>query len=106
MKKYKVTLNGDAMLALCRLLQHIVETEGVADCAQKMHFSALAEVMQAVKKKLLVYSSRYKMTLTATQALAMQLLYEDYVQDENRQEVGYLENQLRMIAEDVNQKFQ
>ncbi len=104
MKKYKVKLSSDAANALVSLIENVLMHEKADDVATKLSLCGMSEVLTLLKKKLIEYSTYYKMQLSPVQAHSMQLLYEYYVEP-NGCMTGYLENYLRRIANEVHQKY-
>lgn len=62
----------------------------------------LAEVKMRLQQKMLHYKEQYKLKLTAAQALALRLLYTDFVTGTQSSYVG---NYLRQLAEQVHQNY-
>lgn len=105
MKKYKVKLKQEACTGLIAIIEKIIQEEVIADTCTKVMLAGLEEVLRLVKKKTLDFSTVYKFTFSSTQALALQCLYEYYVEPHGRL-TGYLENHLRRIANEVHQQYQ
>jgi hypothetical protein len=72
------------------------------DDDDKLLLAALVEVKERLMKKTLLVQDDYSMRLTAVQAIAMRILYTDYVNEFT----SYMGNKLMMISNDVKQKYE
>ena len=71
------------------------------DDDDKLLFAALAEVKDRLYLKLVKFQPEYTISFTPTQALALRILYLDYVNNPT----SYLGNRLHQVALDVEQQF-
>ena len=103
-KNYKIKLPIHASRALAEILEKVIVEERQADTATKIMLSGMAEVLWTLRKKLLDQQPTTKLQLSTTQALAMQCLYEYYIEPVGCH-TGYLESHLRRVANEVHQQY-
>lgn len=101
MNTLKIKFKADFATGFCQLVDSLVKQTGDDD-DEKLIMAALAEVKMNMQKKLLVPQEKYSVKLSAVQAIAMRILYNDYVQDPT----SFMGCHLLSISNSVNQKFQ
>jgi hypothetical protein len=100
-KKYKTKLKHDMAEGLHKLINDLLQQPVEAD-DDKLVMGNLAEVFQDLGRKLAIVQAEYKITLSPPQAIAMRILYNDYVTNAEKSSMG---NKLRQIADDVHKQY-
>lgn len=99
-KKYKSAWVKDFCIGMVQVIDRLM-VENPTDPYVKMHISALLEIKLLLVPRLVVKKKAYKVTLSATQALAIETLKVEYFED-NKTWFG---NELLSVANDINKQF-
>lgn len=99
--KFKVELKRDAMEAMSNYIIMLINKFPPKDDDDKLLYSTLSEIRLKMEQKLLNVQSSYTMSLPATQALALRIMYNDYTVDTT----SYLGNKLHQIANQVHKQY-
>lgn len=100
LKPYKTVLKFDVCEAIITLINSLHEFK-YEDDNDKIVVAALEEVRVKLSKRIITYQTKYTVSFTPAQALAMRILYTDFLTGTNNQ----LGNRLRMIADEVHKHF-
>ncbi len=100
-KKFKVEQSRDFYEALIVLIEQLM-LRMPDDNDDKLHLSALCEVLLPLKKKLLNYQSKYTHSFTPTQAIALHILFCDFISDHT----SFMGNALHKISQKIHQQYQ
>ncbi|HCN84481.1 MAG TPA: hypothetical protein DIT07_12795 [Sphingobacteriaceae bacterium] len=103
MKKYKVTLTAEHCLYVRKWIEGTL-SEDVnirANTASLITVAALAEVALVLRKKEVVYSRQYKITLSPVQAFALCFLYETLPEDRT----NHFINRMMQINNEILQTY-
>jgi hypothetical protein len=100
MNNYKVKIKHGIVEGLVQLISHYLEFNYV-DMDDKLLMSVLAEIKLKMQAKLLQPKKEYPFTWTPTQAIAISIWYDDYIDDFNSQ-VG---NKLHTISSQVKKQY-
>lgn len=100
LKAYKTVLKFDMCEAIITLINSFLELN-YEDDADKIVVAALDEVRIKLSKRIITYQTKYTVSFTPAQALAMRILYTDFLTGTHTQ----LGNRLRMIADEVHKQY-
>ncbi len=100
MKEIKIELKYDMAEMLVQLIQQYLNYD-YTEAQDKLVMAALAGFKLSLMKKLLQPKPKFKITLDATTAIALQIFYDDFI-DEFTSSVG---NRLHQISNQVKQTF-
>lgn len=100
MNKFKVSLKRQMAETLKQCIETVLENEP-ADDDDKLLFSALAEIRDRLYSKLGKYQQEYSISFTPAQAVALRILYVDYINNPT----SYLGNQLHLVALEVHKQY-
>jgi hypothetical protein len=98
--KFKIEIKRPFAETLKESIDAILQSSP-SDDDDKLLFSALAEVKDRLYLKLGKFQPAYSISFTPTQALALRILYLDYVNNPT----SYLGNGLHQVALEVDQQF-
>ncbi len=102
MKNYNTKLSQDAIHGLYDAIENII-MQPVQYDDDKLLFATLAQVMSVLyKKKEWLVKKNTSITFKPNQAIALRILYTDYLQDNT----SFLGNQLHKISNDVAHIYQ
>lgn len=99
--KFKTQLNYAYVEALYSAICDIVMTTPALADDDKLLHAVLDEIARRLYIKMAVVKDKYTISFTPAQAIALRILYLDYIQDHRT----YLGNKLHAIANQVNQQF-
>ena len=102
MNGVKISVHYDFADGLVKLISEYLQYEYV-DEKERLVMAALEEVKQRLMQRMLVFKKHYKFTLTASQSLGLMIFHGDFL---NGHDTSYMGNKLRMIADEVRQKYQ
>ena len=100
-KKYKCTLKRELLELLKQYIEAIIENTQQANDDDKMHSALLAEISDKIYNKLGRFQTEYQISFTAAQALALRILYTDYITEPT----SYLGNKMHEIAMGVHKQY-
>lgn len=100
MKPYKVSMKRTFAEALMQVIDKLIANAPDED-DDRMHLALLGEIKDRLYTKLGKPKMDFGITFTPAQALALRILYTDYVQNPN----SYLGNKLHTIAFEVAQQY-
>lgn len=100
MKGYKLTLKHDMAEAIVQIIESFLMLN-YADENDKLVMASLYEVYIRLKKKMINYQLQYTFKLTPVQAIAMRILYTDFITGVHT----HLGNRLRQIADEVHKQY-
>lgn len=102
MKNYSTKLSQSTIHGLYNAIEEIIQTP-VDDDNDKLLFATLAQIMSVLyKKKEWLIQKNTSVTFLPAQAIALRILYTDYINDAT----SYLGNQLHKISNEVAQIYQ
>lgn len=97
---YRTTITKELVEGLQAYIAMLLQDTPESD-DDKLLLSVLAKIKDRLYQKMVVPRREYQMTFSPTEALALRILFTDYVQDATTQ----LGNRLHTIAFEVNQKY-
>lgn len=100
MKPYKCQMKRQFAEALMQVIDKLIADAPDED-DDRMHLALLGEIKERLYAKLGKPKMEFSITLTPGQAIAIRILYTDYVQNPN----SYLGNKLHTIALEVAQQY-
>lgn len=100
MKEIKIELKHDMAETLVQLFEQYLNYE-YTEVQDKLVMAVLAGLRLTLMKKLLQPKPKYKITLAAPTAIALQIFYDDFI-DEFTSSAG---NRLHQISNQVKQTF-
>lgn len=101
MQPIKIKQHRDFFTGLVHMISDLSEYEFYDD-SQKLIFAVLIELKQRIDVRMLTVKKEYSITLTHPQAIALRLLYTEFVDEFNT----YLGNKLFTIANQVQKNYQ
>jgi hypothetical protein len=99
-KKYKAAWVKDFCIGIVQVVERLM-IEPTDDAYVEMHIAVLLEVKMLLEVKLIIKKKAYKVTLSASQALAIKTLRQEYFED-NKTWFG---NYLQTVSNDINKQF-
>ncbi len=101
MKKITIELKHDMAEAFVQLFSQYIEANYV-DADDKLVIAVLAEFRLSIMKRLLLPKPKYRFTLQPATAIALQIFYDDFIDDFSTQPG----NRLHQISNLVKQQYQ
>ena len=100
MKGYKTTLTHQMTEAFINVITNVLNTE-YEDDDDKLVMAALDEVRIRLMKKVICWQTKYTITFTPAQAIALRILYTNFMPVELTQ----FTNRLRQLADEVHKQY-
>lgn len=100
MKGYKTSFKHDMSEAIVQTIDSFLQLNYV-DENDKLVMANLFELQIRLKKKMINYQHEYTITFTPAQAIAMRILYTDFITGVHT----HLGNRLRQIADEVHKQY-
>jgi hypothetical protein len=77
--KFKTRISNHHCAALVKVIEYLIEHVKDAESDQQLHMAVLAEVAKSLKLKMIDYRKDYKCSFSPAQAIALRILFTDYV---------------------------
>jgi hypothetical protein len=100
MNKFRIAIKYQFAETLKETIEVILQNKPCND-DDKLLFAALAEIKDRLYTKLGKFQDEYTVSFTPTQAIALRILYVDYINNPTT----YLGNRLHQVAMEVHQHF-
>lgn len=100
MKPYKCQMKRQFAEALMQVIDRLIADAPDED-DDRMHLALLGEIKERLYTKLGKPKMDFGITFTPAQAIALRILYTDYIQNPN----SYIGNKLHTIALEVAQQY-
>ena len=100
MNKYKWAIKHQLAETLKECIEAILQ-DAPGNDDDKLLFAALAEIKDRLYTKLGKYQDEYTISFTPAQAIALRILYMDYINNPT----SYLGNRLHQVAMEVHKQF-
>lgn len=99
-KPYKTKFKRNLLEALQAYIEQLLD-QGSNQDDDRLLLSVLAEIHRRIAIKLYTPQHEYQVSFTPAQAMALRLLYIDYI----CQPESYLGNKMHMVANEVHKQF-
>lgn len=99
-KKYTTELRHDLVEALFNAIQDLI-SEDYEDDDDRLMMCGLAEVRDRLYMKLAKYQSKYRITFSSVQAIALRMFFTIYL----RGKVSQLNNRMHTLATEVHTHY-
>ena len=100
--KYSCKLRNEVMSDLKRCIDYIFITSKPTEDDDKLLFAVLHQINNKIYLKMLNEQTDYTLSLTISEAIALRILYTDYLQDATTS----LGNRLHQISNEVHRLYQ
>ncbi|MDP1810575.1 MAG: hypothetical protein Q8K66_04140 [Sediminibacterium sp.] len=97
---YRTHLNRDFMEGLYKLIELMLQQSPLYDI-DRMHLAVLGRIKDRIYQKMGLYKREYTMTFSPEEAIALRVLYTDYVK-EHLTNIG---NRLHVISNEVHRQY-
>lgn len=98
--RYRFAMKRQLAETLKQRIETIIENNPAND-DDKLHYAVLAEIRDRLYVKLIKYQTDYTISFTPAQALALRILYTDYINNPT----CYLGNRLHILAVEVTKQY-
>lgn len=99
--KFKTTLKRPMLEALSSYIEMLIVKHPAQEDDDKLLYANLLEVKLKADQKLAAYKEVYSLTLCPAQAIAVRIMYVNYVIDSTT----YLGNKLLQLSNQIHQQF-
>jgi len=76
---FKTTFGKDDFSALNQVIKYVFENIPEPQIEEQLMLACLAEISLQIEKKMLEFKTEYKLNLSAAQAIALRMLYHEYI---------------------------